>query len=195
LQSVSQDCCSAIAIKLILTYLKSLADSKVLSLSFSRNRVAYAVFARGRLDFYAGKTLRQFRSTRTRNRAFASILKTLVTRHRIQTVSLPKLNKQQLRSRPLRSLHRTAIGFCLMERLSCLILDPIGVRRGITGSTKPTKANAIARIVKDLPELNRYALNTSEWEPKYYGHIFTAIGGGLASVNIEFADDKEVLHE
>ena len=166
-----------------------ITDSKVLSLSFSSNRLAYAVFEDGRLDFYAGKTLRRYQSTRVRNRALVSILKTLVVRHRIQRISLPRLNKQQDRSRPLRSLYQTAIQFCLNEWLSCLILDPVQVRRRITGPAKPTKANASNALVRSLPELKRYA-RKSDWEKKYYGHVFTAIGCGLAAVDSKFADHE-----
>ena len=162
--------------------LAHLTHSKILSLSFSRNRLAYAVFACGRLDYYAGKTLRQYRSPRRRNRATSAILESLILQHRIDTVVMTSLNKQQRHSVPLRKIYRAVARHAIGGRLRLLALDPVNVRRRLTGAAKPTKKNVRVRLIEFFPELKRFDLTGTEWERRYYGHLFAAIACGLACV-------------
>jgi len=118
------------------------------------------------------------------------MLSNLTMRHHIETIAIPAMNKQQKRSAHLRSVYRSVLRFCLKERLPCLILDPINFRRRLTGTLRPTRSNATRRLVEFYPELGRYA-RTSDWERKYYGHVFTAIACGLAAVDFEPGDQKE----
>ena len=159
----------------------------------SRGRLAFAVFGCGRLDFYAGKTLRQYRFANSRNKALTSILKRLVLEHRTGTIALPRLNVQQRRSADLRGLHRTVLRFCLKERLVLRVLDPAQFFLGAAGSSKPTKADVRQRLLELYPELARFDRNRTEWERRYYGHVFTAIGCGLATS--AFDDSEERLED
>jgi hypothetical protein len=163
--------------------MKSDKDLNVLSLSFSNNRLAYAVFRHGQLDYYAGKTLRQFRTARSRNRGMLSILNLLVAVHKIDQIALPSLNKQQRRSSDLRTLYRTVFRYCLDRRLKLIVLDPVQMRRRLIGSARPTIANLRQRLIEFFPELKRYALTGSDWERRYYRHVFTGIGCGLIATD------------
>lgn len=165
----------------------SSTHSKLLTLSLSRNRLAFAVFHRGQLDFYGGKTLRQYRSVRDRNRAFTTILTGLTLAHSISRLTLPRLNKQQRRSSDLRSLYRTAGRYCMTSQLPLQLQDPVQARRQLVGDLRPSKANARRHLIRMFPELSRYARAETEWEGRYYGHVFTAIGCGRAAIESERA--------
>lgn len=151
----------------------------------SRNRLAYAVFCRGRLDFFTGKTLRQYRTARDRNRGLISILKQLVLTHSIRSVSVPRLNKQQRKSSDLLSLYRAVARFCATRGLDLQVQDAVQARRHLVGDRRPSKANARGHLIGVFPELRRYARGDSEWERRYYDHVFTAIACGLAAIGTE----------
>ena len=70
------------------------------------------------------------------------------------------------------------------------MLDPVNVRRRITPAIRPTRENASRVLVERYPELKRYA-RKSDWERKYYGHVFTAIGCGLAAADIGIDENFE----
>lgn len=159
----------------------SKTQSNILSLSFSRNRLAFAVFRQGHLDYYAGKTLNRYRSSRERNRGMESILNGLILGHGVSKVAFPRLNKQQGHSPELRSLYRAVGQFCARNRLTVVTQDPVQMRRNLTGDAKPSKANVLTNLIELFPELKRYASGGSAWERRYYGHIFTAIGSGVVA--------------
>jgi hypothetical protein len=162
----------------------TLGNSNILSLSFSRNRLSFAVFRNGALDYYAGKTLRQHRTNRDRNRALTRTVDELVDAHNITELALPGLNKQQRHSPVLLTLYRTVRTHCLKKGLTISIQDPVYFRRQICGTAKPNKANSVRKLVNIYPELERYTRGGSEWESRYYGHLFTAIGAGLVAVRL-----------
>jgi len=61
------------------------------------------------------------------------------------------------------------------------------MRRKLTGDAKPSKANVLIHLIEILPELKRYASGGSEWERRYYGHVFTAIGSGMVAAGLAAA--------
>jgi len=170
-------------------------NANILSLSFSRNRLAFAVFRRGHLDYYAGKTLSRYRTNLDRNRRMVLTLDGLVKNHGISEIAFPKLNKQQRHSPELRSLFRAVRQFCAVNRLTVLMQDPVQMRRNLTGDAKPSKANVLTNLIELVPELKRYASGGSEWERRYYGHIFTAIGSGMLAVGLTAAGSVEGVIE
>lgn len=133
------------------------------------------------MEYYAGKTLSRFRTTRDRNKRMLVTLNELVRDHRINQIALLRLNKQQRHSSELCSLYATVRRFCLKNGLTVVAQDPVQVRRKLTGGAKPSKANTMSRLIEIFPELKRYANGGSEWERRYYGHLFTAIGSGLVA--------------
>ena len=157
----------------------------ILSLSFSRNRLGFAVFRRGHLDYYAGKTLSRYLTTPSRNRGLVLTVNELVKGHSINKLALPRLNKQQRHSPELRSLYRAVRRFCAKNRLIVVMQDPIQMRRKLIGDSKPSKANVQTRLVEIFPELRRYTSGGSEWERRYYGHVFTAIGSGMVAAGFD----------
>ena len=170
----------------------SFTDHNLLSLSFSRNRLSYAVFRKGHLDYYAGKTLRPYREVRARNRALIATVKQLLVVHDIRKLVLPALNKQQRRSSDLRRLYQAIQRFGQRNQLTILMQDPVLIRRNLTGTIRPTQANAVVRLVELFPELGRYTSGGSEWERTYYRHVFTAIGSGLTAVGYVPATAKGI---
>lgn len=157
----------------------STINETTLSISLSRNHLAFAIFRRGQLDFFAGKTLRQYRNAKDRNRGFSSILNQLILTHLASNVVIPSLNKQQRRSSGLCSLYLTVGRFCMRNGLTLRIHDPVEARRQLVGTARPTKVNARGQLVKAFPELLRFAAGDTQWEQRYYGHVFTAIACGL----------------
>lgn len=173
----------------------SLTHENILSLSFSRNRLGLAVFRRGHLDYYAGKTLSRYRSTRGRNRGMESILNELIRGHDVSTVAFPWLNKQQRHSSQLCSLYRAIQKYCAKNGLPVITQDPVQIRRELTGDDEPSKANLKTHLVRIFPELGRYASGGAEWERRYYGHIFTAIGCGVVATGFAAAGSGEGVFE
>ncbi len=172
-----------------------ITQSNILSLSFSRNRLAFAVFRRGHLDYYAGKTLNRYRTNLGRNRGMVLTLDGLVKDHGISELAFPKLNKQQRHSPELRSLYRAVRRFCAKNRLTVVTQDPVQMRRKLTGDAKPSKANVLIHLIEIFPELKRYASGGSEWERRYYGHVFTAIGSGIVAAGSTAACPAEGVLE
>lgn len=170
-------------------------NTNILSLSFSRNRLGFAVFRHGHLDYYAGKTLSRYRTNLDRNRGMALTLDALVKNHGIGGIAFPKLNKQQRHSSELRSLFRAVRQFCARNRLTVVMQDPVQMRRNLTGEAKPSKANVLIHLIELFPELRRYACGGSEWERRYYGHIFTAIGSGMMAAGSAGAGSVEGVVE
>ncbi|MBK9214620.1 MAG: hypothetical protein IPM59_03335 [Chloracidobacterium sp.] len=102
--------------------------------------------------------------------------------HAIHKIALPRLNKQQRRSAALCSLYEVAKQFCSKTSRPLLMLDPVESRRMLIKRGKPSKANARDYLVGVFPDLKRYTRGETEWEGRYYDHIFTAITGGLADI-------------
>ncbi len=170
-------------------------NANILSLSFSRNRLAFAVFRHGHLDYYAGKTLSRYRTNLDRNRGMILTLDGLVKNHGISEIAFPKLNKQQRHSPELRSLFTAVRQFCALNQLTVVMQDPVQMRRNLTGDAKPSKANVLTNLIELFPELKRYASGGSEWERRYYGHIFTAIGSGMVAAGFAAGGSAEGVVE
>ncbi|MBK7394411.1 MAG: hypothetical protein IPI64_14135 [Chloracidobacterium sp.] len=73
--------------------------------------------------------------------------------------------------------------------------DPVQMRQNLTRDGKPSKANVLTNLIELFPELNRYASGGSEWERRYYGHIFTAIGSGMVATGFAAAGSAEGVVE
>ena len=153
----------------------------ILSISFSKNRLAFAVFQRGQLEFYAGRTLYRCRTSPARIRKMVLTLEKVLKDHRINKLAMLRLNKQQRHSSELRGLYGAIRRFCTKNGLVVVTQDPVQMRQKLTGDARPSKANVLARLIQIFPELKRYASGGSEWERRYYGHVFTAIGSGLVA--------------
>jgi hypothetical protein len=69
--------------------------------------------------------------------------------------------------------------------------DPVQARRLLLGNARPSKANARRYLIEVFPELSRYAGDESEWERRYYGHIFTAAGCGLAAIGRDLVEEPK----
>lgn len=170
-------------------------NASILSLSLSRNRLGFCVFRHGDLDYYAGRTLNRYGSTRDRNRAVQLLLDELVGDHGIGRLALPNLNKQQRHSSELRSLYAGIRRFCAKNGITVEMQDPVEMRRTITGFKKPSKANVLTCLIDIFPELKRYSRGETEWERRYYGHIFTAIGSGLVAAGLSTSGSSEGVIE
>ncbi len=164
-----------------------LSNTSILSLSLSTNRLGFGVFRNGQLDYYGGRTLNRYRTTRDRNRGVALILDELSQAHCVGKVALPKLNKQQRHSPELRSLYIAIQRSCAKNGLPVIMQDPVQIRQQIAGADKPSKAKVLTRLIEIFPELKRYSTSGSEWERRYYGHIFTAIASGIVAADARSA--------
>ena len=171
-----------------------------LAISISRNRLGFAVFRGNQLNFYGGRTLRQFSSSPDRLDGLTRILRKLRDKHGPTTLIVPRLNKQQKRSADLRRIDKGIREFARLNVIERETFDPVLARRFICADQKPTKANAARNLAKRHTELQRYLEGGSDWERRYYGHVFTAIAGGHFYVNdrkdfIRAVSRADVNHE
>ena len=82
-----------------------------------------------------------------------------------------------------------------MNQLTVVMQDPVQMRRNLTGDAKPSKANAQTSLIQVFPELKRFASGGTEWERRYYGHIFTAIGSGMVAAGFAAAGSGQGVIE
>lgn len=171
----------------------SLTNAATLSLSLGRNRLGFAVFRHGHMEYYGGKTLNRYPTALDRNRGIVVTLDRLVKDHNISKIALLKLNKQQSHSSELRSLYAAVRRFCVKNGLAVEKQDPVLTRRKLTGDADPTKENVRTRLIARFPELKRYSSGGGEWERRYYGHVFTAIGAGMVASGFATTSGERVV--
>lgn len=150
----------------------------ILSIALSRNRLGLAVYRDGFLEYYKGKTLRQFRGRRQRSRGFAMILRELIRRYSARELIMPQLNKQQGHSEDLKALYSLSKRIVEREGVAIRMYDPTEAKAAICEGEKATKGNVEMKLLEQYPELRRYCRAGAEWEQRYYRLVFQAIAGG-----------------
>jgi hypothetical protein len=164
-------------------------NQTVLSIALSRNRIGLAVYRDGFLEYYRGKTLRQFRERRQRSRGLARILRELIGRHSVGELIMPQLNKQQRHSDDLRALYSLSKRIAESEKLSLHLYDQLEVKAAICEGENETEANVELKLIERYPELERYCRAGAEWERRYYRLVFQAIAGGEVRRKEKYANN------
>jgi hypothetical protein len=170
--------------------MKTDKNQTILSIALSRNRLGLAVYRDGFLEYYRGKTLRQFRQRRQRLRGLARILRDLIGHYSPVELIMPQLNKQQLHSDDLRALFSLSQRIVESEKLSLHIYDQEEVKAAICEGENETKANVELKLIEQYPELERYCRAGAEWERRYYRLVFQAIAGGEVRLKEKHADNR-----
>lgn len=155
----------------------------VISLIPGRRRLGVAVFRNGTLFYYAGKSLRQFRSEAESLRAVRRMLSKLIERYSIRIVLLPELNRQQQRAEGVVAIETVIVRFMRNRGVSVDRYDPMIARRRLCDGVKPTKWETAISLSKRYAELSRFTVGSGDWQKRYYGYVFGAIAGGEAFVS------------
>ena len=170
--------------------MKTAKNQAVLSIALSRNRLGLAVYRDGFLEYYRGKTLRQFRRRRQRSHAVARILRDLIGHYSPGELLMPQLNTQQRHSDELRALYSLSGRIVEQEGLLLHLYDQTDVKAAICEGEKGTNANVELKLIKQYPELERYCRARVEWERRYYRLVFQAIAAGEARCKEKYAINR-----
>ncbi len=164
----------------------------LLAVTVGRSRLGVAVFRNGTLAYYGGKSLRQYRSESDSHQAISKFLFKLIRRYGLNRLAMVDLNKQQRHSPAVISIDEHITTVARLNRLLIQKYNAVDVRKIICPNDKPTKENTARRLVERYPELARYEGGSNNWERRYYGFVFAAIGVGEVSA-LEFSENDKSL--
>ena len=151
--------------------------TNILSIAIGRQRIGFAVFDRGDLEFVTGRGLPVVGAPAGVYKQILAYLTDLVHTHQIAFITMPRLTVQQKGSPAVARLYKRFQKFVLMSGLTLVIQDDRNARNAIgTVATADTNGDLAAIY----PELRRYLRSRAAWEKRYYKHIFKAVGSGLA---------------
>jgi len=150
----------------------------ILAVDPNTRDLGIAIFTRGRLSYFAMKTIKPRRPRRALLETAANVIENLIAGYKPTILAIERISFIQ-QSEALLSVVTEEIRITAESRgLDIKEYDPVQVRKEICQSNKASKRETFDKLCQLYPELNQFMERQSAVKARYYGHLFAAVAVG-----------------